>query len=232
MHLLEASYKSALGRFRKNLVLCLMIFFCSFFSIIGFYFTYMSDAYRTEIYNRESELINSGNEENVMELIEDTDNSAWQYSGVAELLFNVSDYMLTGIYCTMFLVIILTYIIWIKDMSGIIGIYIVMGESKIRVVLRIIAENMCFTPIAVISGTAAGSFFVNNCGSGLLLNLREWMGYSYYSPLQELDEFVLYYNLPLGLSVISAGCVLLITLIISVIVSSGIVNKRLYYLFD
>lgn len=229
MRLFISSFQSAMGRGAKTTIWFLLVFLFTVVSIIGFYFTDMNKRYETSI---KSIYYNAAVWEEREEDIEITENIAVAYSGIAGMLIKISNVIFSGIYVTMSVVLLCITVIWVRDHHSDIGIYIILGRSKFKIILQLLLEMSIVTLAAMLPATFAGIFLVNQYGAGILTGLREHMGYQFYSSIQEMDKMILHSKLPFSAVMISNLMVFTLLLFFVSVLGVVAVFRRPGYLFE
>lgn len=227
---IKTTWRSALGRPGKTGIWILLVAFFTLVSIVGFYINTMAGSYETAII--ESELKNHLSDEALQHLQDDVSKSAWQYSGVAEMLMEISGAMLIGIYFTMAIVIVLLSVMWIRDHGNDIAIYAVLGQSKGQIVALLLMEMAMISVAAIVPASILGLFLVNRFGPTLILSLRDQMGYQYFSAMQEMDNTMLYTKLSWQTAAQSGLLILLLLMIAVTILGTVAVQSRTANLFE
>ena len=228
------SCKSALGSRKKTLNWFLLVTVFTFVSIVGFYVTDMATQYETEIraeFSAVEELV-YGKEHAENITAEDVEKAAWGYSDVANMLMKISDAMFWGIYITMLVVVLFMAVVWVRDHGSDIGIYIILGKSRLRIIAQLLLEMAIVSLTVMIPATVIGLSITNKFGARLLLMLRERLGYQYYMTMQEMDETMLYTKLSAQTVIKSDLLVLALLLAVVTILGLIAVYSRTSCLFE
>lgn len=226
MNSLYIAIKSSIGRIGKTLIWMLLVTSSSFFFCFGFYLENLANNYREEIKLREIETYNRNAENTDQEEIDELE-TAWQYSGIAEMLMDISDKMLIIVYSSILVIVVLIAMIWVKDHDYDIGVYIVLGEKDHAIITKLLLEILLITIVSSLPAFLFSMFFLNMFGSKLIMMLRNAVGYQYLNEIQELDKSMLEYNLS-ALDLVRPELMLIILTLFVVFICSFMKVKAKY----
>lgn len=227
MNAFKIAWRSGMGRPGKTGLWILLVAFFSLASVVVFFVGDMADNYEKSIIQSHEETVQSAfGQEAADQLQVDVEAEAWLYSGVAGMLFKIAGVMLVGMYLTMGIVVVLMSVMWMRDHGHDMGIWVILGQSRGRIVARLLLEMLLVSLLGMIPGTGVGLVLVNRFGAGLILSLREHLGFSFYMSMQEMDSTMLYTKLPWQRALLSGNIVLGILMVVVMISCIVAVRRR------
>lgn len=137
------------------------------------------------------------------------------FSGVAEMLLDISDGLLWGTVLLSLWILSLVTLLWLRSHARDMGIYIALGASKGQILGQLVLELALVGTVVIACAGILGMLLLNQTGRFLVLQLRNLLGYQFTSALQEMDAQLLQSVLPpqtvLLVCVLELGVLLLLT---------------------
>lgn len=137
------------------------------------------------------------------------------FSGVAEMLLDISDGLLWGTVLLSLWILSLVTLLWLRSHARDMGIYIALGAGKGQILGQLVLELALVGAVVIACAGLVGMLLLNQTGRFLVLQLRNLLGYRFTSALQEMDAQLLQSVLPpqtvLLVCALELGVLLLLT---------------------
>ena len=137
------------------------------------------------------------------------------FSGVAEMLLDISDGLLWGTVLLSLWILSLVTLLWLRSHARDMGIYIALGAGKGQILGQLVLELALVGAVVIACAGLVGMLLLNQTGRFLVLQLRNLLGYQFTSALQEMDAQLLQSVLPpqtvLLVCALELGVLLLLT---------------------
>lgn len=137
------------------------------------------------------------------------------FSGVAEMLLDISDGLLWGTVLLSLWILSLVTLLWLRSHARDMGIYIALGAGKGQILGQLVLELTLVGAVVIACAGLVGMLLLNQTGRFLVLQLRNLLGYQFTSALQEMDAQLLQRALPpqtvLLVCALELGVLLLLT---------------------